>query len=275
MSVAACVVVKSPDDLTHVVDAVGPRNVCPGHVDLGEAAAAVEEAMDVARLPDDLPRVVDAVGVRVGKSGHVDGGQAPAAVEETMGCGADGQKRPDDLTHAVDAVGVRIGAGHGDLGEAPAAVEETEDQTVALCKMADYLSRVVDSGGHGSYCAGHVDLAEAAAGVEETMVARAKSGGICGNVGRKLTANSHRRREDCSRVRDLDQRLSRVYSEDCHSSLPPRWSRTGNRCAPPQTNKAYCPWLIGESALILVNRTLAKAGQVARMRRWVLGAGVR
>ena len=42
---AARVVVKRPDDLPRAVDAAGKRLGCAGHVDLGEIAAGVEEAV--------------------------------------------------------------------------------------------------------------------------------------------------------------------------------------------------------------------------------------
>ena len=52
---------------------------CARHVDLGEAAAGVEEAVGtraVAKMPDDLPRVVDAVSGRCECARHVDLGEA-------------------------------------------------------------------------------------------------------------------------------------------------------------------------------------------------------
>ena len=57
---------KLTDDLPRVVDAGSLRSECARHVDLGEAAAGVEEAVGtraVAKTTDDLPRVVDAVAL--------------------------------------------------------------------------------------------------------------------------------------------------------------------------------------------------------------------
>jgi hypothetical protein len=63
-------VLKSPDDLPRVVDAESERLECARHVDLGEAAAGIKEAVErstqaVLKITDDLPRVVDAIGARV------------------------------------------------------------------------------------------------------------------------------------------------------------------------------------------------------------------
>ena len=78
---------KTTDDLPRVVDAVSERIECARHVDLGEAAAGVEEAVGtraVAKNPDDLPRVVDARSVRIECARHVDLGEAAAGIEEAV-----------------------------------------------------------------------------------------------------------------------------------------------------------------------------------------------
>src|SRR5260370_18708157 len=83
-AVFARAVDKNPGDLPRVVDAGGrgtPRTQCrithdcAGHVELGEAAADVEEAVGaraVGKKPDDLRRVVDAEGHRRGCAWHIE-----------------------------------------------------------------------------------------------------------------------------------------------------------------------------------------------------------
>src|SRR6266851_5083055 len=59
-AVVARAVYKVPDDLRRVVDAQEDLRGCAGHIELGEAAADVEEAMGperaVGKIPDDLRR---------------------------------------------------------------------------------------------------------------------------------------------------------------------------------------------------------------------------
>ena len=60
---------KQTDDLPRVVDAQSERRECARHVDLGEAAAGVEEAVvtrAVVKPTDDLPRIINASGERRG-----------------------------------------------------------------------------------------------------------------------------------------------------------------------------------------------------------------
>ena len=76
-----------------------------GHVNVGEVAASVEEAMSgtgaVAKDPNDLPTVVDAARTRIDCAGHVDLGEAAAVVEKAvdvvMPGGINITKGPDDL----------------------------------------------------------------------------------------------------------------------------------------------------------------------------------
>ena len=78
---------QNPDDLPRVVDAVGERKDCAGHIDLGEAAAGVEKtvgARAIVETPDDLPRVVDAAGCGRNCARDIDLGEAAAGVEEAV-----------------------------------------------------------------------------------------------------------------------------------------------------------------------------------------------
>jgi hypothetical protein len=106
---------KKSDDLPRVVDARGDREGSAGHVDGGEAAAGIEEAVlgDRGELPHDLSSVINAIGLRNACARNIDGGEAAAGVEEAVD-----SELPDDLSWAVDAVGPRTErAGRVDGGE--------------------------------------------------------------------------------------------------------------------------------------------------------------
>jgi hypothetical protein len=132
----------------------------------------VDGAVPKNKNPDDLPRVVDAEGHCFGRAGHVDLGEAPAAVEIAVAAPThDLVKITDDLAPVVDAGGQRLErAGHIDLGEAPAAVEIAVRDTHAVAKGTDDLPRVVDAEGiKSSGRAGHIDLGEAPPGIEKAV----------------------------------------------------------------------------------------------------------
>src|SRR6266446_2832264 len=183
-AVLARAVDKNPGDLPRIVDAGGRRTPrtqcrithdCAWHVELGETAAGVEEAVAahaVVKEPDDLCCVVDTEGSRKGCTRHVEWGEAAAGVEEAVGARAVG-KNSGDLPRVVDAAGLRSGcAGHVEWGEAAAVVEEAVGAR-AVGQNPDNLRCVVDTEGLRRGCAGRVEWDDAAAGVEEAVSARA------------------------------------------------------------------------------------------------------
>ena len=180
---------KSPDDPARVVDA--KRTIgkpCAGHVDSGEAATAVEEAVPseiVKEIPDYLSRVVDAVGLREECAGHVDSGKAAADFDEAMDVSRCVLKEPNDLSRVVDAKGLRRGhPGNVEGGEAAATVEEAVSAAWGVLESPDDLSGVVDALGPRRGSAGHVDGG------------KGEGGGVCGRGGGKHATDRYRRREN-------------------------------------------------------------------------------
>lgn len=60
-------VYERPGNLPRVVDAESIRPACAGHIDLGERAPGIEEAVGACAVvegPHDLSRIVDAENVR-------------------------------------------------------------------------------------------------------------------------------------------------------------------------------------------------------------------
>src|SRR5262249_20087536 len=113
-------------DLAASVDPVGGGTTeDAGHIDGGEAAAAIEEAMGAAEhigigeSPYDLAASVDpegAGGTR-GGAGDIDGGEAAAAIDKAL-VAERIEESPYDLAAIVDAEGGgREGAGDIDGGE--------------------------------------------------------------------------------------------------------------------------------------------------------------
>ena len=124
----AAAVSKISDNLSLIVDAKGilSTGVCAGHVDSGEAAAAVEE--DVlcrvvhVKESNDLSRFVDASGIRKPEArdtcaGNIDGGEVAAAVHKAVYARGLLTDISDDLSRIVDATGPRERLAYSFTGE--------------------------------------------------------------------------------------------------------------------------------------------------------------
>src|SRR6516225_1671611 len=105
-------VVEHSHDLAAVADPAGLCVQSPGHIEGGEAAARIHEAVSpwesAKELSHDLAAVVDPVGKRAkgASPGDIDGGEAAARIEEAMRIPERIPEHSRDLAAVVDPEGL-------------------------------------------------------------------------------------------------------------------------------------------------------------------------
>jgi hypothetical protein len=108
---------RTPGDLSGIIDATGYCRLRAGHINRGEDATRIEEAVcsrAVVKPPDDLPRTVYAKRPCIGCAGNVNRCEDTTRIEEAV-LYPDGREAPagrvraDDYPRVVDPSGGCIG----------------------------------------------------------------------------------------------------------------------------------------------------------------------